>query len=176
MMRREWFSALIRHVHAKSRGTYGSRRVRAELIQGRGIGVSERLVWRLMQDAGIHGLPGSTKARKNKGIPTSDDPVERRCARSRLNELWVSDITEQPTREAKVYCWAVTDTCSRRIVGWSINTVQDPQLVSNTPDMAISQRPCTQAASCTPITESSSPRGHTLRKLGAPGSSHPSGP
>ena len=41
MMRREWPTALIRQVHAESRRTYGSRRVRAELIQGRGIGVSE---------------------------------------------------------------------------------------------------------------------------------------
>lgn len=140
MMRREWLTALITQVHAESRGTYGSRRVRAELIQGRGIGVSERLVWRLMHDAGLHGLPGPAKARKNTGIPTSDDLVERRFARSRLNELWVSDITEHPTREGKVYCCCVMDTCSRRIVGWSIDTVQDSQLVINALDMAINQR------------------------------------
>ena len=140
MMRREWLTALIRQVHAESRGTYGSRRVRAELIQGRGIGVSERLVWLLMHNAGIHGLPGPAKTRKVKGLPTGDDLVERRFARSRLNELWVSDITEHPTREGKVYCCAVMDTCSRRIVGWSIDTVQDSQLVINALDMAISQR------------------------------------
>ena len=29
------------------------------------------------------------------------------------------------------------DTCSRRIVGWSIDTVQDSQLVVNALDMAI---------------------------------------
>jgi len=140
MMRREWLTALITQVHAESRGTYGSRRVRAELIQGRGIGVSERLVWRLMHDAGLYGLPGPAKARKNTGIPTSDDLVERRFARSRLNELWVSDITEHPTREGKIYCCCVMDTCSRRIVGWSIDTVQDSQLVINALDMAINQR------------------------------------
>jgi len=140
MMRREWLTALITQVYGESRGTYGSRRVRAELIQRRGIGVSERLVWRLMHDAGLYGLPGSAKARKNTGIPTSDDLVERRFARSRLNELWVSDITEHPTREGKVYCCCVIDTCSRRIVGWSIDTVQDFQLVINALDMAINQR------------------------------------
>ena len=32
------------------------------------------------------------------------------------------------------------ETCSRRIVGWSIDTVQDSQLVTNDLDMAISQR------------------------------------
>ena len=140
MMRREWLTALIKDVHAQSRGIYGSRRVRAELVQAHGIGVSERLVWLLMHNAGIHGLPGPTKAKRVKGIPTSDDLVERRFARSRLNELWVSDITEHPTREGKVYCCCVMDTCSRRIVGWSIDTVQDAQLVINALDMAISQR------------------------------------
>jgi len=140
MMRREWLTALIRQVHAASRGTYGSRRVRAELVQGRGIGVSERLVWRLMHDAGIHGLPGPAKAKKVRGIPTSDDLVERRFARSRLNELWVSDITEHATKEGKVFCCCVMDTCSRKIIGWSIDTVQDSQLVINALDMAISRR------------------------------------
>jgi len=140
MMRREWLTAVIRQVHAESRGIYGSRRVRAELLLGRGIAVSERLVWLLMHNAGIHGLPGPAKARKTKGIPTSDDLVERRFARTRLNELWVSDITEHPTREGKVYCCAVMDTCSRRIVGWSIDSVQDSQLVVNALDMAIGQR------------------------------------
>jgi hypothetical protein len=37
MMRREWLTALIRGIHADSRGTYGARRVHAELTLGRGI-------------------------------------------------------------------------------------------------------------------------------------------
>lgn len=32
------------------------------------------------------------------------------------------------------------DTCSRRIVGWSIDSIQDAQLVINALDMAIKQR------------------------------------
>jgi transposase InsO family protein len=41
----------------------------------------------------------------------------------------VTDITEHPTREGKVYYCRVLDTCSRRIVGWLIDTVQDTDLV-----------------------------------------------
>ena len=105
----------------------------------RGIGVSERLVWWLMHDAGIHGLSGPVKTKRVKGIPTVDDLVVRRFARSRLNEFWVSDITEHPTREGKVFCCCVMDTCSRRTVGWSIGTVQDSQLVIKALDMTITQ-------------------------------------
>ncbi len=32
----------------------------------------------------------------------------------------MTDITEHPTAEAKVYCCAVLDAWSRRIVGWSV--------------------------------------------------------
>ena len=35
---------------------------------------------------------------------------------------------------------AASDTCSRRIVGWSIDTNQDSQLVVNALDMAIKHR------------------------------------
>jgi len=139
-MRREWLTALIREVHADSRGTYGSRRVHAELTKGRGIHVSVNLVMLLMNHAGIAGLPGPAKVRRIKGTPTSDDLVERKFARFELDELWVTDITEHRTREGKVYCCAVMDTCSRRIVGWSIDSVQDAQLVVNALDMAIQQR------------------------------------
>jgi len=139
-MRREWLVALIREVHADSRGTYGARRVHAELIGARGIQVSLGLVTTLMHDAGIAGLPGPAKVKQIKGTPTSEDLVERKFARSALDELWVTDITEHRTSEGKVYCCGVMDTCSRRIVGWSIDSVQDTQLVVNALDMAIKQR------------------------------------
>ena len=124
MMRREWLTAIIREVHVASRGTYGSRRVHAELTKGRGIEASVNLVGILMHNAGIAGLPSPAKIKRIKGIPTSDDLVERTFARSALDELWVSDITEHRTRKGKVYCCCVMDTCSRRIVGWSTDFVQ----------------------------------------------------
>lgn len=139
-MRREWLTALIREIHADSRGTYGSRRVHAELTKARGIHASLNLITLLMHNAGVAGLPGHAKVKRIKGTPTSDDLVARKFARSGLDELWVTDITEHRTREGKVYCCAVMDTCSRRIVGWSIDSVQDSHLVVNALDMALQQR------------------------------------
>ncbi len=71
MMRREWLTAVIREIHADSRGTYGSRRVHAELTLGRGISVSCRTVTVLMHNAGIAGLPGPAKVKRIKGTPTT---------------------------------------------------------------------------------------------------------
>ena len=75
--------------------------------------VSRVLVTILMHDAEIAGIPGPRKVKRIKGNPTSDDLVQRKFERSSLDELWVTDITEHPTREGKVYCCCVFDTCSR---------------------------------------------------------------
>lgn len=52
-MRPKWLTRLIREIHLASRGTYGSRRVHAELTMGMGVQVSERLVAVPMSLAGI---------------------------------------------------------------------------------------------------------------------------
>lgn len=139
-MRRQWLTGLIREVHEASRGTYGSRRIHAELTMGMGVVVSERLVAVLMSLAGIRGLPGPAKVKKLRGVVTADDLVNRKFHRLSPNELWVTDITEHRTKEGKVFCCCVMDTFSRKIVGWSIDTVQNSNLVVNALDMALKNR------------------------------------
>ena len=41
------------------------------------------------------------------------------------NVLWLTDITEHPTGEGKLYLCAVKDACSNRIVGYSIDRPDD---------------------------------------------------
>jgi putative transposase len=52
----------------------------------------------------------------------------------------VTDITEHPTREGKIYCAVVLDVFSRRVVGWSIDSAQTAVLVTNALGMAIDSR------------------------------------
>ncbi|GAA1115635.1 hypothetical protein GCM10009668_42920 [Nocardioides dubius] len=139
-LRREWLTGLIREVHVASRGTYGYRRIHAELTLAMGITVCERTVWLLMSLAGIYGLPGPARVKRLRGVATADDLVNRKFHRVRPNELWVTDITQHRTREGWLYCAAVLDAYSRRIVGWSIDSKQDSTLVVNALDMAIRNR------------------------------------
>lgn len=139
-LRRQWLTGLIREVHVTSRGTYGYRRVHAELTMAMGVSVSERTVHKLMRLAGIYGLPGPIRTKRLRGVVTADDLVNRKFARPCPNELWVTDFTQHRTREGWVYCAAVLDTYSRRIVGWSIDSKQDTTLVINALDMAIRNR------------------------------------
>ncbi len=52
----------------------------------------------------------------------------------------MTDITEHPTREGKIYCCAVIDAFSRMVVGWSIDSRQTGLLVTNALGMALRRR------------------------------------
>jgi putative transposase len=139
-LRREWLRGLICQIHADSRGVYGYRRVRAELRLGRQIVVSRKLVHKLMAEAHLQGLPARKRRKNLVNAATSEDLVCRDFARSAPNQLWLTDITEHPTREGKVYCCVVLDAHSRRVVGWSIDNHQASSLVTNALAMAIGNR------------------------------------
>ena len=137
---------LLKHteqVHADSRETYGSPRVHAELTLGLGLSVNLKRVARLMRQAGIQGL----YRRRRRGCTVRDpdaapssDLVDRNFTVAEPNRLWVTDITEHPTREGVVYCAAVLDAYSRLIVGWSIAEHMRTELVADALGMAIIRR------------------------------------
>jgi putative transposase len=127
----------ITEVHAASRGTYGVLRIRAALEIERGIIVNTKLVLKLMRRLGIHGLPGPKKTARNLvNAATTEDLVERRFTAAQANALWLTDITEHPTREGKVYCCCVLDLFSRRVVGWAIDRRCEAPLVNDALTMA----------------------------------------
>lgn len=55
------------------------------------------------------------------GPPVHDDRVQRAFRAHDLDRVWLTDITEHPTSEGKLYLCAGKDVCSNRIVGYSIN-------------------------------------------------------
>lgn len=133
-------TGLIQRIHQRSRGTYGARRMHAELRLGHHVPVSHGAVELLMQRAGLQGLSGRPKWRRAKPDQIAVDLVDRAFARTGPNQLWVTDITEHPTREGKVYCCVVLDAYSRRVVGWSIDSTQTAALVTSALGMAIDNR------------------------------------
>jgi putative transposase len=133
----------IEKVHSESRGTYGAPRVHAELVLGLGLPVNLKRVARLMRQAGIQGL----YRRRRHGCTVRDpdaqpstDLVNRQFTVDAPNVLWITDITEHPTREGKLYCAAVMDAFSRLIIGWSIADHMRTELVTDALGMAIVRR------------------------------------
>ncbi|HUJ65321.1 MAG TPA: IS3 family transposase [Acidimicrobiales bacterium] len=139
-IRHAWLTDVIATVHLASRGTYGAPRVHAELLQAHGIRVGHNTVGLLMRRAGLAGIPLRRQRRRGLIVATGEDLVRRAFNRDGPNQLWVTDITEHPTREGKLYCCVVLDAYSRRIVGWSIDSRQRTDLATNALAMAIEAR------------------------------------
>ena len=57
-----------------------------------------------------------------------------------VNQVRVTDITEHPTREGKLYFCAVKDTFSNRIVGYSATPPMSSRLAAATPNTAVARR------------------------------------
>jgi putative transposase len=140
-IRRLLVSGLVADIHKRSRGTYGMLRIRAALIREQNMIVNKKLILSIMRELGIKGLPGPKKHKKNLvNQATEEDLVKRNFTVDRPNALWLTDITEHPTREGKVYCCVVLDAFSRRVVGWSIDRRCETALVNDALSMASESR------------------------------------
>jgi putative transposase len=108
-------------------------------------GTSSRVTTPLRTSCASSGSGGcqhaGCRAERSSGLLPPRTLVRRVFKRKAPNELWLTDITEHPTREGKVYCCAVLDTFSRKIVGWSIDSTQTTSLVLNALGMATQRRP-----------------------------------
>ena len=141
-IRRLLLSGLVADIHKRSRGTYGMLRIRAALMREQDMVVNKKLILSIMRELGIKGLPGPKRRKKNLvNEATEEDLVQRNFTVDRPNVLWLTDITEHPTREGKVYCCVVLDAFSRRVVGWAIDRRCETALVNDALMMASESRP-----------------------------------
>ena len=127
-------------IHTDSFGTYGYVRVTAELRLGHGVLPTAACLLNHAR-AGFKGLAKAADGQRGPtGTFVAADLVCRDFSGEGPNKLWVTDITEHPSREGKVFCCAVLDAFSRRVVGWSIHSTQTAALVTNALGMAIAGR------------------------------------
>lgn len=95
----------------------------ADELRAAGYRVGENRVQRLCSQQGLHSVHARKRGRYRKaGPPVHDDLVDRNFTASKIDEKWLTDITEHPTGEGKLYVCAVKDCHSTRIVGYSIGS------------------------------------------------------
>ena len=140
-IRRAWLTDTIGAIHVASRGTYGSRRVKAELADAFGQVVNKKLIVSIMRELGIAGLPSRRRRKRILAQQvTTEDLVHRDFHRDGPNQLWMTDITEHPTREGKLHCYCVLDAWSRWVVGWSVDRRPTAAMVNSVVAMTIEVR------------------------------------
>ncbi len=77
---------------------------------------------------------------RRPGPPVHDDLVQRNFTAATINTLWLTDISEHPTGEGKLYLCAVKDACSTRIVGYSMDAHMPAALAVNALKSALATR------------------------------------
>jgi len=134
---------MIRAIYSRSRKTYGSPRVHAEL-RADGMRVGKNRIARLMQRENLRGQrkkkqPRTTNSRHSH--PVAPNRLNREFHASRPNEKWLADITYIPTAEGWLYLAVVLDLFSRKIVGWAFSASLESNLVEQAFRMAAYSRP-----------------------------------
>lgn len=129
----------IKVIHQRSRKTYGSPRIHAELNQS-GYVCSRHRVSRLMRQHGIvskHKRKFRVTTNSAHSYPVAENLLQRRFNVSRAGQCWVSDITYISTREGWLYLAVVLDLFHRKVIGWAMDRWITRQLVIDSLKMAI---------------------------------------
>lgn len=132
----------IKKIHEQSRRVYGSPRVYGELRKG-GEKVSRKRVARLMREERIQAKmrkrwKKTTKADEKATV--SDNHLNQNFNIEEPNKVWASDITYIETQEGWLYVAVVMDLFSRKIVGLSMGSRLQTELVSKALRQAILHR------------------------------------
>jgi len=129
----------IQAAHQKSRKTYGSPRIHAEL-NANGHVCGRHRVARLMRRHGIvskHKRKFRATTNSVHSYPIAGNKLQRRFDVSEPNRYWVSDITYIPTREGWLYLAVTLDLFHRKVVGWAMDRWITRQLAIDALNMAI---------------------------------------
>lgn len=132
----------IKELHAKTRQSYGSRRMSRKL-QERGYRLGRYKTRRIMRENGIQ-----CKQRRRYKVttnsqhtqPVAENVLDRNFTVLEPNKVWVADITYLWTLEGWLYIAAVVDLFSRRVVGWATASTMHTELIANALELAIDRR------------------------------------
>jgi transposase InsO family protein len=115
----------------------------ADELERAGVSVGERRVWRLCSQQRIWSTTvrkGRRGSGKRPGPAVYDDHVQRDFTAAAPNLKWLTDITEHPTAEGKLYCCAIKDLFSNRIVGYAIGDRMTADLAVAALRVAVARR------------------------------------
>lgn len=132
--RREVLAGRIRQFFTASDGTYGYRRIHADLT-AENVECSPELVRQIMRQEGLvpcqprpFRVTTQSDAQAAADMP---DLLQRDFTADRPGVKFVGDITYIHTWEGFIYLATVIDCCSKKVVGWAIADHMRTELVAN---------------------------------------------
>ena len=133
---------LLRHLHQEMREHYGAVKLWRE-ARDRGIPCGRHRVARLRR---LGKLEAKRVRRFRVSVehhqlpPPAPNLLEQQFVATRLNRIWVGDITLVATRTGWLYVAVLLDLCSRRVIGWAMREKPDQQVTLDALAMAARQR------------------------------------
>jgi len=134
--------AQARHIHQKSRRTYGSRRM-AISLQAAGYAVGRYKARSLMKKAGLSVNPPKRFKRttdSRHSLPVALHLLNQRFQVDGPNHIWCGDITYLWTLEGWLYLAVIIDLYSRKVIRWAIDAQLRTSLVLEALRMAYWRR------------------------------------
>lgn len=131
----------IRELFKENESRYGYRRICRCLVK-EGIGVSEKIVRRVMRQEGLTVKISKTKkynSYKGEISPAVPNLVERNFHAANPNELLLTDITEFAIPAGKVYLSPMVDCFDGLLMNWRIGTSPNADLVNSMLDDTIAK-------------------------------------
>jgi putative transposase len=133
---------VIRQIFLRSRQTYGSPRIYAELKE-KGNFCSRPRVARMMKKVGLRAKTPyvfKTTTRQDKGAVAAPNLLRQDFTTKVPNEKWVSDITYIRTKEGWLYLAVILDLFSRKVVGMTMSDTLQTSLVLEALKQALQRR------------------------------------
>ena len=132
---------LVKQSWLESGGVYGYRKITVD-IRDLGESSGKHRIYRLMRAEGLRSTSGYRRRKGNYGRPSIVAPnqLQQNFDVEKPNQAWVSDITYIRTHEGWLYLAVVIDLFSRQVVGWSMSSRIDTELVIGALLMAVWRR------------------------------------
>jgi putative transposase len=134
--------SLVRHIHQKYRGTYGSRRMSKEL-RATGYDVGRSRAGSLMKKAGLEVKRPKKFKRTTDSchhLPVAPNLLNQQFQVDQPDSIWCGDITYLWTLEGWSYLAIIIDLYSRKVVGWALDSHLKTSLVLEALRMAYWRR------------------------------------
>ena len=135
-------ATVIQATHMEHRQAYGTRRLWRVLV-GRGEVCGRHRIARLRRRHGVVTLRRRRFLRARAAyqrVPAAPNRLAWPFVSPAPDRVWVGDITHVSTREGWLYLATVLDVCSRRVVGWAMDSQQTRDLAERALHMALVHR------------------------------------
>jgi len=130
-------------LYQESNGIFGYRRMQINLKRRFGLHCNKKRVYRVMRAISLKSVIRRKRPNYIKSTPeiTAENILNRNFVADKLNEKWLTDVTEFKYNGGKMYLSAILDLKDKSIVSYAVGHSNNNKLAFDTFDEAIQKYP-----------------------------------